>query len=202
LNQERSRRPLHGHSFDWGYLLVDQATVSPLGGAVRAFWCSSTRSPPADTRMELRMRPRQALDEGSRIALLETVTRPQRWLRLLDHGSGDCPTTVWYRSSFLMLSDPLSAHPDACGVSDAPSGVAESARGKRCNGYTMSAEVVASWTRRLHHHRMGSGDARDGHTLVRQPFIDRNITKSLPKPYARPPAGMAKCNAKVVTATR
>jgi hypothetical protein len=120
----------------------------------RAFWCSSTRSPPADTRMELRMRPRQALDEGSRIALLETVTRPQRWLRLLDHGSGDCPTTVWYRSSFLMLSDPLSAHPDACGVSDAPSGVAESARGKRCNGYTMSAEVVASWTRRLHHHRM------------------------------------------------
>ena len=52
---------------------------------------------------------------------LATVTRPRSRLMWSSHGSGDCPTTAWYRVSSGMLKLPPDGRTDACGVSDAKS---------------------------------------------------------------------------------
>ena len=108
---------------------------------------------------------------------LATVTRPRHRLRWSDHGSGDCPTTAWYRVSSGMLKLPPAARTDACRVSDAKSSwtlavAADYARGSAVT-VTTSAEVVGSSIRRLSHHRMMSGSVCDGCKLVCRSYYGR-----------------------------
>ena len=104
---------------------------------------------------------------------LATGTRPRRRLRWSAHGSGDCPTTAWYRVSSGMLKLPPVARTDACRVSDAKSSCTLAAAAGNARGsavtVTTSAEVVGSSIGRLSHHRMMSGSVCDGLELVRRP---------------------------------
>ena len=110
---------------------------------------------------------------------LATVSRPRRRLRWSSHGSGDCPTTTWYRVSFGILKHPPAARTDACEVSDANSScslaaAAGSARGSTVT-VTTSAEAVSSAIRRLSHHHMMSGNVCTGLELVCRPYNGRVI---------------------------
>ena len=126
----------------------------------------------------------RALDAAlERAVSLATVTRPRRRLRWSSHGSGDCPTTTWYRVSFGILKHPPAARTDACEVSDANSScslaaAAGSARGSTVT-VTTSAEAVASAIRRLSHHHMMSGNVCAGLELVCRPYNRRRIMETL-----------------------
>jgi hypothetical protein len=75
---------------------------------------------PARRPHRLDLRFRCALGESARRGSQErfrrplaTVTRPRRRLGWSDHGSGDCPTTTWYRVSSGMPKFPPAARTDA-----------------------------------------------------------------------------------------
>ena len=125
---------------------------------------------------------------------MATVTRPRRRLRWSSHGSGDCPTTTWYRVSFGILKHPPAARTDACEVSDANSScslaaAAGSARGSTVT-VTTSAEAVSSAIRRLSHHHMMSGNVCTGLELVCRPYNRRRIMETL---FRAPRQGSCRC---------
>ena len=105
---------------------------------------------------------------GSNDKYRVTVSRPRRRLRWSAHGSGDCPTTAWYRVSSGMLKLPPVARTDACRVSDANSSCTLAAAAGNARGsavtVTTSAEVVGSSIGRLSHHRMTPCELWDAQT--------------------------------------
>ena len=60
--------------------------------------------------------PPRMLSTGSGFATVGDRFTTRRRLRWSAHGSGDCPTTAWYRVRCGMLKVPAAGRPDASGV--------------------------------------------------------------------------------------